>query len=168
MSYLLNYYDDLFFISFCWYFTLEQIVRGHNCFWGHYILIDTQNFWELHLNNKKILILFSFYSIFVFFLFNKFLSIKFRISSKLTKLFANKVKCIIMTLNLFFKTLNINLAKWLFQGKFVTKSDLSDMVCFNVGGKKFYCMRENFLKLPTTRLGLLVKIVLIFFSVSFT
>jgi len=43
------------------------------------------------------------------------------------------------------------------EGKFVTKSNLSDMVCFNVGGKKFYCMRENFLKLPTTRLGLLAQ-----------
>lgn len=37
------------------------------------------------------------------------------------------------------------------------KNDLSDLVCFNVGGKKFYCMRENFLRMPTTRLGLLVR-----------
>ena len=33
----------------------------------------------------------------------------------------------------------------------------TDLVCFNLGGKKFYCIRENFLKLPTTRLGLLVR-----------
>jgi len=33
----------------------------------------------------------------------------------------------------------------------------SKLICFNVGGKKFYCMRENFLTFPNTRLGLLVK-----------
>lgn len=38
-----------------------------------------------------------------------------------------------------------------------TRNDFSDLVCFNVGGKKFYCMRENFLRMPTTRLGLLVR-----------
>jgi len=34
-----------------------------------------------------------------------------------------------------------------------------NLICFNVGGKKFFVMKENFYTFPTTRLGLLVRCV---------
>ena len=35
--------------------------------------------------------------------------------------------------------------------------DGTDLLCFNIGGKKYFIMRKNFDRFPETRLGLLVS-----------
>jgi len=40
--------------------------------------------------------------------------------------------------------------------KMIDQPDGSDLLCFNIGGKKFFVMRKNFERFPESRLGLLV------------
>ena len=46
---------------------------------------------------------------------------------------------------------------FLFQTDVEENKDRSEILCFNVGGKRYYCMRRNFDRFPETKLGELVS-----------